>query len=127
MQITHSAAKFGGPFAIAIARGIYRQEMLGTQLNILVPVTGTAVSRQCAELAIALAQASQGSVAALHVASGQRRARSWQRLVGAALAPVRRNWVFVATNALMLGTALFRTCITNDAEYAAVNGAVTLA
>ena len=63
--------------------------MLGTQLNILVPVTGgTAVSRQRAELAIALAQASQGSVTALHVASGQRRARSWQRHVGAALAPM---------------------------------------
>jgi nucleotide-binding universal stress UspA family protein len=73
-QITHSAAKFGGPFAIAIARGIDRQEMLGTQLNILVPVTGAAVSRQGAELAIALAQASQGSVTAPHVASGQRRA-----------------------------------------------------
>ena len=88
-QITHSAAKSGGPFAIAIARGVDRQEMLGTQLNILVPVTGgTAVSRQRAELAIALAQASQGSVTALHVASGQRRARAWQRLVGAALAPM---------------------------------------
>ena len=87
-QITHSAAEFGGPFAIAIARGIDRQEMLGTQLNILVPVTGTPVSRQGAELAIALAQASQGSVTALHVASGQRRARSWQRHVGAALAPM---------------------------------------
>jgi hypothetical protein len=87
-QITHSAAKFGGPFAIAIARGIDRQEMLGTQLNILVPVTGAAVSRQGAELAIALAQASKGSVTALHVASGQRRARSWQRRLGAVLAPM---------------------------------------
>jgi nucleotide-binding universal stress UspA family protein len=62
--------------------------MLGTQLNILVPVTGAAVSRQGAELGIALAQASQGSVTALHVASGQRRARSWQRHVSAALAPM---------------------------------------
>jgi nucleotide-binding universal stress UspA family protein len=63
--------------------------MLGTQLNILVPVTGgTAVSRQGAELAIALAQASQGSVAALRVASDQRRARSWQRHVASALAPM---------------------------------------
>jgi nucleotide-binding universal stress UspA family protein len=52
-----------------------------------VPVTGTAVSRQAAELAIALAQASQGSLTALHVAGGQRRPRSWQRQVGAALAP----------------------------------------
>ena len=86
-QVTHSAVEFGGPFAIAIARGIDRQEMLGTRLKILVPVTGTPVSRQGAELAIALAQASQGSVTALHVASGQRGTRSWQRHVGAALAP----------------------------------------
>jgi Kef-type K+ transport system membrane component KefB/nucleotide-binding universal stress UspA family protein len=86
-QITRSAVEFGGPFAIAIARGIDRENMLGTRLNILVPVTGTPVSRQGAELAIALAQASQGSVTALHVASGQRRARSWQRHIGAALAP----------------------------------------
>jgi nucleotide-binding universal stress UspA family protein len=53
-----------------------------------VPVTGTPVSRQGAELAIALAQASRGSVTALHVDGGQRRPRSWQRHVGAAIAPM---------------------------------------
>ena len=86
-QITRSAVEFAGPFAIAIARGIDRQEMVGSRLNILVPVTGTPVSRQGAELAIALAQASHGSVTALHVASGQRRSRSWRRHIGTALAP----------------------------------------
>jgi nucleotide-binding universal stress UspA family protein len=86
-QITQSAVEFGGPFAIAIARGIDRQEVLGNQLKILVPVTGTPVSRQGAELAIALAQASQGFVTTLHVAGRQRRPRSWRRHVGAALAP----------------------------------------
>ena len=86
-QITRSAVEFAGPFAIAIARGIDRRETLGASLKILVPVTGTTVSRHGAEVAIALAQASQGSVTALHVASGQRRARSWQRHIGAALAP----------------------------------------
>jgi nucleotide-binding universal stress UspA family protein len=86
-QITRSAVRFAGPFAIAIARGIDRQEMIGTRLSVLVPVTGTPVSRQGAELAIALAQASQGSVTALHVDSGQRRPRSWRRQVGVALAP----------------------------------------
>jgi Kef-type K+ transport system membrane component KefB/nucleotide-binding universal stress UspA family protein len=86
-QITRSAVDFAGPFAIAIARGIDRQETRGAPLDILVPVTGTSVSRQGAELAIALAQASQGSVTALHVASGPRRARSWPHRVGAALAP----------------------------------------
>jgi Kef-type K+ transport system membrane component KefB/nucleotide-binding universal stress UspA family protein len=86
-QITSSAVEFAGPFAIVIARGIDRRETLGAPLKILVPVTGTSVSRHGAELAIALAQASQGSVMALHVASGLRRARSWQRHIGAALAP----------------------------------------
>jgi nucleotide-binding universal stress UspA family protein len=86
-QITRSAGDFAGPFAIAIARGIDRQEIIGTRLNILVPVTGTAVSRQGAELAIALAQATQGSVTALHVNNGRRTSRSLGRQVGAALAP----------------------------------------
>jgi len=86
-QITRSAVEFAGPFAVAIARGIDRQEPLGAPFKILVPVTGTSVSRQGAELAIALAQASQGSVTAFHVARQQRRTRSWQRHVGAALAP----------------------------------------
>jgi Kef-type K+ transport system membrane component KefB/nucleotide-binding universal stress UspA family protein len=86
-QITRSAVGFAGPFAIAIARGIDRQELIGTRLNILVPVTGTPISRHGAELAIALAQASQGAVTALHANSGQRRSRSWRRHIGAALAP----------------------------------------
>jgi nucleotide-binding universal stress UspA family protein len=86
-QITRSAVEFAGPFVIAIARGIDRQEAIGNRLNILVPVTGTPISRQGAELAIALAQASQGSVTALHVAGRQRNPRSWQRHFGAALAP----------------------------------------
>ncbi len=87
-QIARSAAGFGGPFAIAIARGIDRQKTIGTRLKILVPVTGTAVSRQGAEVAIALAQASHGSVTALHVADRQRTQRSWRREVGAAIAPM---------------------------------------
>jgi nucleotide-binding universal stress UspA family protein len=87
-QITRSAVGFAGAFAIAIARGVDREERAGTPLNILVPVTGTAVSRQGAELAIALAQASHGRVTALHVADGQRRSRSWRRQFGAAIAPI---------------------------------------
>jgi Kef-type K+ transport system membrane component KefB/nucleotide-binding universal stress UspA family protein len=78
-QITRSATEFAGPFAIAIARGVDRRETLGTSLKILVPVTGTAASRHGAELAIAFAQASQGSVTALHVASRQRTPRGRTR------------------------------------------------
>lgn len=87
-QITRSAARFAGPFAIAIARGADRQDTPGTRFNILVPVTGTAVSRHGAEVAIALAQASRGTVTALHVDTGQKQPRSWKRQLGAALAPL---------------------------------------
>ena len=86
-QITRSAAQFGGPFAIAIARGIDREDRRGSRFDILVPVTGTAVSRHGAEMAIALAQASGGTVTALHIDTGQRPLRSWEQSFGAALAP----------------------------------------
>jgi nucleotide-binding universal stress UspA family protein len=86
-QITRSAAQFGGPFAIAIARGIDRQDRRGNRFDILLPVTGTAVSRHGAEMAIALAQASGGTVTALHIDTGQRPLRSWEQSFGAALAP----------------------------------------
>jgi Kef-type K+ transport system membrane component KefB/nucleotide-binding universal stress UspA family protein len=86
-QITRSVAGFEGGFAIAIARGDARRDPIRTPLDILVAVTGTAYSRAGAELAIALAQAAQGSVTAVHVESTPRRRRSWRRRVGAALAP----------------------------------------
>jgi Kef-type K+ transport system membrane component KefB/nucleotide-binding universal stress UspA family protein len=86
-QITRSAIGFAGAIAIAIARGEHRRDPIGRPLNILVPVTGTAISRRGAELAMALAHASQGSVTALHVAGQQRPRRSWRRRVGAAIAP----------------------------------------
>jgi nucleotide-binding universal stress UspA family protein len=70
-QITRSAIAFDGPFGIAIARGLDREEGSGRSLNILVPVKGTPFSRHGAEMAIALAQASQGTVTALHVAARQ--------------------------------------------------------
>jgi nucleotide-binding universal stress UspA family protein len=85
-QITRSAARFGGPFAIAVARGTQRRESDGGPLSILVPVSGTRVSRQGAELAIALAQASRGSVTALYVAAGGS-ILPWRQRFGGALAP----------------------------------------
>jgi Kef-type K+ transport system membrane component KefB/nucleotide-binding universal stress UspA family protein len=108
-QITRAAVSFGGPIAITIARGEHRngqnddsngketaQETTlataaesETTLSILVPVTGTPISRQGAELAIALAQGSRGSVTALHVAGppGHREGRRWGARLSAALAP----------------------------------------
>jgi K+:H+ antiporter len=65
-------------------------ETIRPRPSILVPVTGTATSRRGAEFAIGLAQASRGTVTVLHfVARSQdlAAARSWQREVGAAIAP----------------------------------------
>jgi K+:H+ antiporter len=66
--IARSAAGFSGPFAIVLARHKHRSGRLRAPLNILVPVSGTAVSRRGAELAVTLAQGSRGSVTALHIA-----------------------------------------------------------
>ena len=83
-QITRTAVTFGGPVAIAIARGAPAEN---GPLNILVPVTGTSISRHGAEVAIALAQASKSHVTALHVAGASRERRRWGMRLGAALAP----------------------------------------
>jgi Kef-type K+ transport system membrane component KefB/nucleotide-binding universal stress UspA family protein len=87
-QITRSAVSFGGPIVITLARGVHTDERHNGPLNILVPVTGTPISRQGAELAVALAQGSKGSVTALHVAGASSRERArWGVRLGAALAP----------------------------------------
>ena len=87
-QITRSAVSFGGPIVIILARGVHTDERHNGPLNILVPVTGTPISRQGAELAVALAQGSKGSVTALHVAGASSRERArWGVRLGAALAP----------------------------------------
>ncbi len=87
VQITRSAVRFAGAFAIAVARGPHRPEMKDGPLNILVAVSGTRVSRHGAELAVALAQASRGSVTALHLASPAPLAVRWRQRLGLALAP----------------------------------------
>ncbi len=58
---------FKGASAVAIAKGERPAEMLKQTLNILVPTTGTDYSRRAAEVAVALAKASGGTVTALHV------------------------------------------------------------
>jgi Kef-type K+ transport system membrane component KefB/nucleotide-binding universal stress UspA family protein len=86
-QITRSAVSFGGPIAITIARGTQHPENNNEPLSILVPVTGTPTSRQGAEMAIALAQGSRGSVTALHVGGSYPKDRRWGMRLGAVLAP----------------------------------------
>jgi Kef-type K+ transport system membrane component KefB len=86
-QITRSAVGFAGAFAIAVARGSHRLGAKDEPLNILVAVTGTRVSRDGAELAVALAQASRGSLTALHLASEAPQAIQWRQRFGRVLAP----------------------------------------
>ncbi len=85
-QIARNVRGFPGAFAIAIARGQYRRRAAGP-LHVLVAVSGTRVSRQGAEVAIALAQASRGTVTALHVGALRARGPVWRLRFGDALAP----------------------------------------
>jgi len=78
--IAQSAAGFSGPFAVVLARREHRSGRMRAPLKILVPVSGTAVSRRGAELAVALAQGSRGSVTALHIAGRTARPALHRRL-----------------------------------------------
>lgn len=82
-RITRSALAFGGSFALAIARR--KGDDLSESLNILVPITGTSTSRDGAEVAIALAQATQGSVTALYVTGHS--VNTWRQRFGSRLVP----------------------------------------
>jgi Kef-type K+ transport system membrane component KefB/nucleotide-binding universal stress UspA family protein len=77
--VNRIAARFDGPLGIAIARGAHLEQPLASPLNILVPVTGTEVSRNAAEVAIAIAQAVKAPIAALYISGrstgGKRRMR----------------------------------------------------
>jgi Kef-type K+ transport system membrane component KefB/nucleotide-binding universal stress UspA family protein len=65
--VAQTAAGFSGPYAVVLARREHRSGKVRAPLNILVPVSGTSVSRRGAELAVALARGSHGSVTALHI------------------------------------------------------------
>jgi Kef-type K+ transport system membrane component KefB/nucleotide-binding universal stress UspA family protein len=85
--ISQSALSFDGPFAIAVARPMRKNEAAHLDgQNVLVPITGTAVSRDGAELAIAMAQASHGTVTALYVTNPGRTSRSWRHQFAATAA-----------------------------------------
>ncbi len=75
------AAGFDGPLAVVIARGEHLEHPASSGLRILVPITGTDVSRRAADMAVALARTSEAPIAALYVTStaagnGSRRFRS---------------------------------------------------
>ena len=68
-RIEDIAAKFEGPLAIVAAKGKHLKQPMPDALNILVPVSGSAVSKRGAEVAVALAQAGSGSLRVIYVAT----------------------------------------------------------
>jgi len=74
-DVDRIAAAFEGPMAIVDAKGIHLDKPEQSQLDILVPVSGTEVSRRAAEVAIAVARIVKAPITALYVTprSGQQR------------------------------------------------------
>jgi Kef-type K+ transport system membrane component KefB/nucleotide-binding universal stress UspA family protein len=67
-RVARAAAGFEGPLAVLVARGEHLRRPADSGLNILVPVTGTEISRHAAEVAAALARGSGRPLTAIHVA-----------------------------------------------------------
>jgi Kef-type K+ transport system membrane component KefB/nucleotide-binding universal stress UspA family protein len=68
-KIEDIAAKFDGPLAIVVAKGKHLKQPMPDALNILVPVSGSGVSKRGAEVAVALTQAGSGSLRVIYVAT----------------------------------------------------------
>lgn len=68
-KIEDIAAKFDGPLAIVAAKGKHLKQPMPDALNILVPVSGSSVSKRGAEVAVALTQAGSGSLRVIYVAT----------------------------------------------------------
>jgi nucleotide-binding universal stress UspA family protein len=68
-DLARAAAAFEGPLAVVVGNGAPHEDGGECPRNILVPVTGTDVSRRAAEMAIALGRACNASVTALYVSS----------------------------------------------------------
>ena len=68
-SVSEIAAKFAGPVAIVDTHGAATDRLLEGLAKIVVPVNGTEVSRRAAEVAFALARASDAQVTVLYVTS----------------------------------------------------------
>jgi nucleotide-binding universal stress UspA family protein len=74
-DVARLASGFLGPLAVAVARGPHADRSLEADLRILIPITGTEVSRRGAEVGLALARAAHAPAMALHVAGAGKTAR----------------------------------------------------
>lgn len=82
-EVTQIAAGFEGPLGVVVSRGDHVNRPIESDFKILVPVTGTDVSRHAAEVAVALARANGTTITALYVTSA----------MDAVPGPVRRRGV----------------------------------
>ena len=79
-SVSRVASGFEGPLAVVMAHGRHAKRPLQSRFKILAPVTGTAVSRRGAEVALALAHAASAPITALFVSSAPRSNRTLRRL-----------------------------------------------
>jgi Kef-type K+ transport system membrane component KefB/nucleotide-binding universal stress UspA family protein len=70
-EIAKAARAYEGPLAVAAARGVHSEDPIGGHLKILAPVTGTAISKHAAEVAIELARAAHADLTILYVSPAQ--------------------------------------------------------
>ena len=68
-DVSHIASALEGPLAIVAGSGDHLKQPQQSPLHILVPVTGNEVSRRAADVAIAIARASDRPITALYVAT----------------------------------------------------------
>ncbi|MBV8288768.1 MAG: cation:proton antiporter [Hyphomicrobiales bacterium] len=69
-DVSRIASAFEGPLAVVSANGGHLKQPQQSPLHLLVPVTGNEVSRRAADVAIAIARASECPITALYVATG---------------------------------------------------------
>ncbi|MHC2334009.1 nucleotide-binding universal stress UspA family protein [Bradyrhizobium sp. USDA 4454] len=68
-RINELTSGFGGPLAIAVAKGVHASEPAANARKILVPVSGSNVSRRGAEVAIALARLAREPLQVVYVST----------------------------------------------------------
>jgi Kef-type K+ transport system membrane component KefB/nucleotide-binding universal stress UspA family protein len=70
-EIAKAARAYEGPSAVVVARGAHDDDPIRGRMKILAPVTGTAISKHAAEVAIELARAARADLTILYVTPAQ--------------------------------------------------------
>lgn len=107
-------AGFGGHAAIVTARGKLAKSTASRSLRILLSVTGTAYSSRAAEIALALAHASRGTLTALYV-DPEASFAAWRRNIAGPLR-ARRQGEAVLKEVVDLGVH-FETTVRTRIQY----------